>query len=223
MDLETTTTSAAGTSTAVAGSDSAPANPFVAGWTGSADEYCSGQWDIRYRGRPLRLDPLHGGGDMGTFGIFSRGFPDDGDLAEGLPEDDWIVENVIWLSHLFVRNAVPIDEAHMRWFYQAVNVSDWRCGDCSGACVQIDNREGSVPDPHVAQKAPYAVAVEAGKTYTWCACGQSKTQPFCDGSHQGSAFTPLQFTAEKSEQVWLCGCKHSGHKPMCDGSHKKLA
>jgi len=38
--------------------------------------------------------------------------------------------------------------------------------------------------PTISQKAPYAVAVESGKSYYWCSCGQSKNQPFCDGSHQ---------------------------------------
>ncbi len=36
--------------------------------------------------------------------------------------------------------------------------------------------------PIVAQKAPFAVEVKAGKTYFWCACGRSQKQPFCDGS-----------------------------------------
>lgn len=77
-------------------------------------------------------------------------------------------------------------------------------------------------EPTIAQKAPYAVDVEEGKTYYWCACGQSKNQPFCDGSHQGSDFSPVSFTAEKSEKVYLCGCKHSANKPYCDGTHKSL-
>ena len=76
--------------------------------------------------------------------------------------------------------------------------------------------------PDIPQKAPYAVDVEAGKTYWWCACGKSKSQPFCDGSHKGSPFTPVEYKAEKSEKVWFCGCKHSANKPLCDGSHKKL-
>lgn len=76
--------------------------------------------------------------------------------------------------------------------------------------------------PHIAQKAPYPVEVEAGKTYHWCRCGRSKNQPFCDGSHKGSEFSPIAYTAEKTETVWFCGCKHSGHAPMCDGTHKTL-
>jgi CDGSH-type Zn-finger protein len=75
---------------------------------------------------------------------------------------------------------------------------------------------------HIAQKSPAAVAVEAGKTYHWCACGQSKNQPLCDGSHKGSAFTPLAFTPAKSETVYLCQCKQTNNAPFCDGSHKAL-
>lgn len=56
-------------------------------------------------------------------------------------------------------------------------------------------------------KTPYAVDVEEGTTYYWCACGRSKNQPFCDGSHEGTDFQPVAFTAEKSEKVYLCGCK----------------
>lgn len=76
--------------------------------------------------------------------------------------------------------------------------------------------------PHIAQKAPYPVEVEAGKSYFWCACGRSAKQPFCDGSHKGSSFVPLKFTAEETKKVFLCGCKHSANKPFCDGSHKTL-
>ncbi len=76
--------------------------------------------------------------------------------------------------------------------------------------------------PIIAQKAPYPVDLEAGKTYFWCACGRSKSQPFCDGSHKGSSFTPLKFTAEHSKTAYLCGCKHSRNAPYCDGSHKTL-
>ena len=76
--------------------------------------------------------------------------------------------------------------------------------------------------PVVAQKAPFAVEVEAGKAYFWCACGQSKTQPFCDGSHAGTAFTPLPYKAAAAGTLWFCGCKQTGKAPFCDGSHNAL-
>ena len=76
--------------------------------------------------------------------------------------------------------------------------------------------------PNIAQKAPFPVAVEAGKSYFWCACGKSANQPFCDGSHQGSGFSPAKFDAAESKTVYFCGCKHSSNAPLCDGSHQKL-
>lgn len=74
--------------------------------------------------------------------------------------------------------------------------------------------------PTVAGKAPIKVDVEASKTYWWCACGQSKTQPFCDGSHKGTAFSPLKYDATEATAVWFCACKQTANKPLCDGSHK---
>ena len=76
-------------------------------------------------------------------------------------------------------------------------------------------------DPMVAQKQPYNLELEPG-TYWWCACGRSQSQPFCDGSHKSTDFTPLKFELTENTKVWLCGCKHSGDKPFCDGAHKKL-
>jgi len=74
----------------------------------------------------------------------------------------------------------------------------------------------------VAQKAPYKVAVEEGKTYWWCACGRSASQPFCDGSHKGTGLQPQAFQAAASGDLWFCGCKQTRGKPLCDGSHKRL-
>ena len=76
--------------------------------------------------------------------------------------------------------------------------------------------------PHIAQKAPYPVEVEAGKSYFWCACGKSAKQPFCDGSHKGGEFAPVKYTAEESKKVFFCGCKASAKAPLCDGAHKGL-
>lgn len=77
-------------------------------------------------------------------------------------------------------------------------------------------------EPTIAQRAPYAVDVEAGKTYYWCACGKSAKQPFCDGAHRGGEFTPKAYAADKTGTVYLCGCKHSKVGAPCDGSHRSL-
>ena len=77
-------------------------------------------------------------------------------------------------------------------------------------------------EPRIAQQAPYVVEVEAGKSYFWCACGQSQQQPFCDGSHKGSGFSPVQWEASESRTVYFCGCKHSASQPLCDSTHKQL-
>jgi CDGSH-type Zn-finger protein len=83
-------------------------------------------------------------------------------------------------------------------------------------------RRKNMSEPHVAAKAPIAVELEAGKNYAWCACGQSQKQPFCDGSHRGTEFTPLVFKVEEKKTAYLCQCKHSKNKPYCDGTHKTL-
>ena len=76
--------------------------------------------------------------------------------------------------------------------------------------------------PNIAQKSPLPIEVEAGKSYWWCSCGKSATQPFCDGSHKGSEFSPVEYKADKSGPVYFCGCKHSANGALCDGTHKKL-
>ena len=75
--------------------------------------------------------------------------------------------------------------------------------------------------PVIAQKHPYKLDMEPG-TYYWCACGRSKNQPFCDGSHKGTSFTPVKVEIEEARKVAWCGCKHSENKPFCDGKHRSL-
>ena len=77
-------------------------------------------------------------------------------------------------------------------------------------------------EPTIAQKMPYAVDVEAGQRYWWCACGKSQNQPFCDGAHKTTSFQPVEFTAEETCTVYLCGCKRTAGKPHCNGTHKTL-
>jgi mannose-6-phosphate isomerase-like protein (cupin superfamily)/CDGSH-type Zn-finger protein len=76
--------------------------------------------------------------------------------------------------------------------------------------------------PVVARPKPCLVDVKAGRTYFWCSCGRSAKQPFCDGSHKGSEFTPVKFVAVRDDELLFCGCKHTGNGPFCDGAHTNL-
>jgi CDGSH-type Zn-finger protein len=79
-----------------------------------------------------------------------------------------------------------------------------------------------VSEPEIGGREPIAIEIEVGKIYWWCACGLSRHQPFCDGSHRNTAFTPVEYRPEKSGKVFFCSCKRSAKKPLCDGSHKQL-
>ena len=76
--------------------------------------------------------------------------------------------------------------------------------------------------PIVARPKPYLVTLEGGRSYFWCACGRSATQPFCDGSHRGTGIEPRKVVAARTEEVLLCGCKHTSGAPFCDGAHNSL-
>lgn len=81
----------------------------------------------------------------------------------------------------------------------------------------------SGPNPaKVAGRAPCGLQLEAGKTYAWCTCGRSATQPWCDGAHRGTGLAPRVFKAESSAEAWLCLCKQTGTAPFCDGTHSSL-
>lgn len=81
-------------------------------------------------------------------------------------------------------------------------------------------REYSMTSPIRASDNPFAITVESGKKYFWCACGKSANQPFCDGSHSGTSFAPIIYTATEDKKIFFCGCKATKNAPLCDGSHK---
>jgi CDGSH-type Zn-finger protein len=74
----------------------------------------------------------------------------------------------------------------------------------------------------IAQKSPIVEKLDAGKCYFWCACGRSKNQPFCDGSHKGTGLSPVKYETTESEKVFFCCCKQTNNPPFCDGTHKTI-
>ena len=77
-------------------------------------------------------------------------------------------------------------------------------------------------EPTIAKKSPFVLPMKPG-TYYFCACGRSKSQPFCDGSHKGTSFAPKAVQIDVAKTVAWCGCKHSQNGAFCDGTHSKLA
>jgi CDGSH-type Zn-finger protein/uncharacterized Fe-S cluster protein YjdI len=100
----------------------------------------------------------------------------------------------------------------------------------SGALGYYKNNEGPKKDTLielnakaiVAKKEPAKVELTKGKTYAWCACGRSNSQPFCDGTHKKTDLNPLVFKPKDNGGSWLCQCKQTSNPPYCDGTHNKL-
>jgi len=150
-------------------------------------------------------------------------------LAENRPpligraKDGTIVEVFVWKSPEAVK-AAHSNKAVGELWAEFGGVADYRMvkdlAEAGDLFAEFDWLK--LDAPHVAQKSPIAAEVEAGKTYFWCSCGQSKNQPFCDGSHKGSVFSPVKWTALESKRMFFCACKQTKGAPFCDGSHKAL-
>lgn len=94
----------------------------------------------------------------------------------------------------------------------------------SSDAPQVPARSGVREAPVHCQLAPFIVPVEKGKSYLWCACGRSTTQPFCDGEgHKGTRFLPVRYDAVETRTVFLCGCKETKVRPLCDNTHARIA
>lgn len=71
-------------------------------------------------------------------------------------------------------------------------------------------------------KHPFRFTVEHGKKYSWCSCGYSHAQPFCDGACTKpwvqNGLKPVKFLAHETKDVWFCNCKQTSKKPWCDNT-----
>jgi CDGSH-type Zn-finger protein len=155
--------------------------------------------------------------------LVREGLAEDRPGTVGRATDGTLIEIFVWKS----REAS--EAAHANKAVMAL----WKeFGEASDLVVVTDIAEMHAMFPHLehipldppklAGKTPMPVEVEAGKTYFWCSCGKSATQPFCDGSHKGSTFTPVKWTAIQSRKVFFCACKRTGGAPLCDGTHSAL-
>ncbi len=78
-------------------------------------------------------------------------------------------------------------------------------------------------NPVIADNKPVKVSLSKGQEYHFCTCGKSKSQPFCDGSHVGTSFTPRVIVSDEEQEAYLCACKHTRNTPFCDGSHERFS
>jgi len=77
-------------------------------------------------------------------------------------------------------------------------------------------------NPIIAGNKPVKVNLSKGQEYHFCTCGRSRSQPFCDGSHAGTGFTPRVIVSDQDQEAYLCACKHTNNAPFCDGTHARF-
>jgi len=79
--------------------------------------------------------------------------------------------------------------------------------------------------PKMAICEPASIEVEPGKVYSWCSCGLTEKEPFCDSSHkniEGMPFRSVKVKFDKAQVVMFCQCKQTKTPPFCDDTHKTI-
>jgi CDGSH-type Zn-finger protein/uncharacterized Fe-S cluster protein YjdI len=97
-----------------------------------------------------------------------------------------------------------------------------KCPSGALSCISEGDSARSSSKPIIAEKSPAVLELDADKKYAWCTCGKSNNQPWCDGSHSGTDFTPKIFSVKENKKFALCRCKATSNPPFCDGTHSKL-
>jgi CDGSH-type Zn-finger protein len=131
--------------------------------------------------------------------------------AATLPNEYSGVAEPYWIGGTYDGRARKVDG---EWLFSAMELKLSMASPAARGWVEKRFPDGT-------RSQPYFTLVEAGEHF-WCACGKSKSQPFCDGSHAGGKAVPLEFTVEETGTIALCGCRYSKTKPYCDGSHLNL-
>ena len=154
--------------------------------------------------------------------LVKEGLAEDRPATLGRAQDGTLVEVFVWKSREAIAAAHQNPLVGALWAKYGEIADFAMTKDLAEAGALFAEFEWLDLEPRKAGAAPIGVAVEAGKTYSWCACGRSASQPFCDGSHKGTALAPVRWTAEETKTVFFCACKRTGGAPVCDGSHKRL-
>jgi len=105
---------------------------------------------------------------------------------------------------------------------RGVDSEVWRNLKGSGDWGRFDFAGNKILEDMKKINNPIQIKVEEDKTYYWCSCGKSTNQPFCDGSHKNTKFTPVKLESTKKEELYFCGCKETNNPPFCDGSHLRI-
>jgi CDGSH-type Zn-finger protein len=128
--------------------------------------------------------------------------------AATLPHDETGESEAHWIGGTYDARARKVDG---KWLFSSLELKLDMASPVSKLWVEQRFPRGS-------NKQRYFQILEPGE-YFYCSCGQSKTQPFCDGTHEGGSAKPIPFTITHRQTVALCGCRKSKNKPFCDATH----